>query len=147
VRYIVHHVQDVTDLVLEREATVAAERREAELRAVLESMSDGVYIGSADGITLANRAALAQLGYARREELSRGVGVLTEEIRTRDAATGAVIPAERQPFVRALAGERVAQDVLVRHRVTGEDRVLRCVAAPVVVAGAVVAAVAVNTDV
>jgi PAS domain S-box-containing protein len=41
----------------------------------------------------------------------------------------------------------VVQDVLVRHRVTGEERVVRCAAAPVEVEGRVIAAVAVNTDV
>ncbi|MGZ8455503.1 MAG: PAS domain-containing sensor histidine kinase [Gemmatirosa sp.] len=147
VRCIVHHVQDVTDLVLEREATAAAERRTAELRAVLESMSDGVLIGSVDGISLANRAALRQLGYARPEELHRRIGTLADEVRTRDAASGAAIPIERHAFMRALAGERVVQDLLVRHRVTGEDRVMHCVAAPVVVGGAVIAAVTVHTDV
>jgi PAS domain S-box-containing protein len=147
VRYIVHHVLDVTDLVLEREATAAAERREAELRAVLEAMRDGVFLGSADGIALVNRAALEQLGYARREDFARHIGALAEELHIRDVGTGAIIAEEAQPFVRALAGERAVRDVLVRHRATGEDRVLRCVAAPVVVAGAAVAAVAVSTDI
>ena len=147
VRYLIHQVEDVTARVQERAATVAAERREAELRAVVESMSDAVYIGTAEGITLANPAALDQLGFATREELNRGVATLAEEIRTRDAGTGERIPVEREAFSRALGGERVVQDVLVRHRVTGEDRVVRCAAAPVVVEGRVVAAVAVNSDV
>ena len=147
VRYIVHHVQDITDLVLEREAAAASERREAELRAVLEAMQDGVILGSADGITLANPAALEQVGYARREDFARSIGALAEDLYTRDAATGAVISEEEHPFTRALAGEHAVRDLLVRHRATGEDRVLRFVAAPVVVAGAPVAAVAVSTDV
>jgi PAS domain S-box-containing protein len=147
VRYILHHVLDITDLVLEREATAAAERREAELRAVLEAMRDGVFLGSADGITLVNHAALEQLGYARREDFARRISALAEDLHIRDARTDAVIPKDEHPFVRALAGERVVRDLLVRHRTTGEDRVLRCVAAPVVVAGAPVAAVAVSTDV
>ena len=147
VRWIVHRVEDVTDLFLERAAAAAAERRAAELRAVLESMSDAVYIGGREGITFANRAALDQLGFATREELNRGVATLAEEIQTRDVETGERIPVEREAFSRALAGEQVVQDVRVRHRLTGQDRVLRCAAAPVVVDGAVIAAVAVNTDV
>src|SRR5215207_2386528 len=59
VRYLLHQVEDVTDRVVEREAMAAAERRAAELRAVLESMGDAVYIGTVDGITLANPAAIA----------------------------------------------------------------------------------------
>ena len=129
------------------DAGARAERHAAELEAVIESIPDGVYIGSAAGITRANRAALAQLGYTSREELNRNIGTLAEEIQTRDSATGAVISAEEQAFARALRGAIVVQDVRVRHRVTGEDRILRCAAAPVLVDGEVVAAVAVNTDV
>ncbi|HEX3159631.1 MAG TPA: ATP-binding protein, partial [Gemmatimonadaceae bacterium] len=147
VRYLLHQTEDVTEHALEHEATAAAERRAAELWAVLESMSDAVYIGTAEGITLANQQALDQLGFATREELDRHIGTLAEEIQTRDAETGEWIPAERQAFARALAGERVVQDVRVRHRTTGEDRVVRCTAAPVVVDGRVIAAVAVNADV
>ena len=132
----------------QRERLLAlAESRAAELAAVIRSMPDAVYIGTADGITIANDTALAQLGYRRLEDLGRPVGTLAAEIQTRDEATGEVIPGDRQAFSRALRGERVVQNVIVRHRATGEDRVVRCAAAPVVVDGRVVAAVAVNTDV
>lgn len=130
-----------------RESEAKHRARAAELGTVLESMSDAVYIGGLDGITLANRPALEQLGYESPEELNRPVGALAEEIETRDAATGAFIPTEEQAFARALAGERVVQEVRVRHRRSGEERVVRCAASPVVVGGRVVAAVAVNTDV
>jgi len=132
----------------ERESLLAAERAAtAELRAVLESMPDAVYIGGAQGIRLANQAALDQLGFTSREELNRSVDTLAAEIQTRDPETGEFIPGDQQAFTRALLGERVVQDVVVRHRTAGEDRVVRCAAAPVVVEGRVVAAVAVNTDV
>ncbi|HEV7265302.1 MAG TPA: PAS domain S-box protein [Falsiroseomonas sp.] len=130
-----------------RASFAAAERKAAELRAVLESMPDAVYIGGVEGITLANQPALDQLGFATREELNRHVATLAEEIQTRDAETGAPISVEDQVFTRALGGERVVQDVRVRHRVSGEERIVRCAAAPVVVDGQVTAAVAVNTDV
>ncbi len=124
-----------------------AERRAAELRAVLESMPDAVYIGGVGGITLANQAALDQLGFATHQELNRHVATLAEEIQTRNAETGELLGLEDQAFTRAFGGERVVQDVCVRHRLTGEERVVRCAAAPVVVDGQVIAAVAVNTDV
>ncbi|MES3044983.1 PAS domain S-box protein [Sphingomonas faeni] len=130
-----------------RELYLAAERKAAELEAVLESMSDGVYIGSSEGITLANQVALDQLGFSSREELNRNVAVLAEEVETRDAETGIVIPADEQAFTRAFHGQKVVQDVAVRHRLTGEQRIVRCSAAPVVIDGEVIAAVAVNTDV
>jgi PAS domain S-box-containing protein len=130
-----------------RALLAAAERRAAELRAVLESMPDAVYIGGLDGITLANQPALDQLGFTSREELNRHVGTLAEEIDTRDAMTRASITVEDQAFTRALGGERVVQDVRVRHRLSGDERIVRCAAAPVVIDGKVIAAVAVNTDV
>jgi len=128
-------------------AGVAGGSAAAELRAVIESMSDAVYIGGISGMTFTNQAALDQLGFVTREELNRSIGTLAAEIHTRDAATGAYIPAEEQAFSRALRGERVVQDVIVRHRTCGEDRIVRCAAAPVILDGRVVAAVAVNTDV
>ena len=122
-------------------------RRVAELYAMLEGISDAVYIGNAEGITLANQAALDQLGFTSREELNRGIGTLAAEINTRDAKTGVTIPPEKQAFARALGGERVIQDVMVRHRLTGEELIVRCAASPVILDGKVIAAVAINTDV
>jgi PAS domain S-box-containing protein len=130
-----------------RSALQAAELSAAEIRAVLESMPDAVYIGTADGITLANQSALDQLGFSSRDDLNRHVAMLAEEIQTREVETGAFIPVEKQAFMRAFGGERVVQDVRVRHRLTGEDRIVRCAAAPVMIGGQVIAAVAVNTDI
>ncbi|WP_206239922.1 PAS domain-containing protein [Novosphingobium terrae] len=125
----------------------ASQRQTAELQAVLESMPDGVYIGGAQGITIANQPALDQLGFATREELNRDVGTLADEIDTRDATTGELIAVADQAFTRALGGERVVRDVIVRHRISGEERIVRSAAAPVKIDGQVIAAVAVNTDV
>ena len=124
-----------------------AERKAAELRAILESMPDGVYIGTPEGITLANQPALDQLGFATYEEMNRHVSTLADEVQTRDAETGELIAFEDQAFTRAFGGERVVRNVRVRHRLTGEERVVRSAAAPVVIDGQVIAAVAVNTDV
>jgi PAS domain S-box-containing protein len=124
-----------------------AERKAAEMEAVLESMPDAVYIGTSEGISLANQHALDQLGFTSREELNRQVATLAEEIATRDVETGAFIPIEDQAFTRAFAGERIVQNVRVRHRLTGEERIVRCAASPVMIDGQVIAAVAVNTDI
>ncbi len=118
-----------------------------ELRAVIESLNDAIYIGGLNGITLANQVALDQLGYRSTEELNRNIGALAQEIDTRDANTGEQIALERQPFARALGGEKVVQEVKVRHLRTGEERILRSAAAPVVMGGKVIAAVAINTDI
>jgi PAS domain S-box-containing protein len=149
---ILQHVVEVTAQVRARleveEARRAAETRAATLSAILESIPDGLYVGTLEGITAANRPALEQLGFRSLVELNRAVPTLADEIRTRDPATGRRLTPEEEPFARALIhGERVVRDVLVRHRGTGEDRVVRCAAAPVRVDGEVAAAVAVNTDV
>ena len=54
---------------------------------------------------------------------------------------------EQRPVARALRGEMSIHDMLICDRRTREDRVVRCAAGPVFVDGAVVAAVAVNTDI
>jgi PAS domain S-box-containing protein len=119
----------------------------AELRAIVESIGDAVYVGRIDGITLGNQAALEQLGYKTLDELNRHVGMLADEIQTRNTDTGELIPAEKQPFSRALAGEHVIQEVQINHRLTGEKRIVRTAASPVILEGKVFAAVAVNTDI
>lgn len=125
----------------------AAERKAAELQAVLESMPDAVYLGGPEGITLVNQVALDQLGFSNREELKRNIAELATDIDTCDAVTGEFIPPEKQAFARAARGERIIQDVQIRHRKSGDVRIVRCAAAPVVIDGQVIAAVAVNTDV
>ena len=130
-----------------RESEDRCRTQNAELLAVLESMSDGVYIGNRDGITLANQAALDQLGYATREELNRSIASLSEEINNRHPETGLRIADQDLPFLRALDGEQVVKEVLVRHRQSGEDRVMRSAASPIRIDGKLVGAVAVNTDI
>jgi signal transduction histidine kinase len=56
------------------------------------------------------------------------------------------MPLEEQVFVKALGGERTAREVLLRHRGTGEDVVVRSSAAPIRLGDRTVGAVAVHTD-
>jgi PAS domain S-box-containing protein len=151
IEFVVGISQEITEMQALKERLRNTEdhyhSRLAELHATLESISDAVYIGNAEGITLANQAALDQLGFTSKEELNRGIETLAAEINTRDAATGEALQPEQQPFARAFAGERVTQDVLVRHRLSGHELVVRCAASPVIHEGKVIAAVAVNTDV
>lgn len=119
----------------------------AQLKATLQSISDAVYIGDFSGITLANQPALDQLGYSSYEELNKNIGILSEEIQTRNAETGEIILPRDQAFAQALLGKHVTKNVRVLHRKSGKERILRSSAAPVIVDGKVVAAVAVNTDI
>jgi PAS domain S-box-containing protein len=133
--------------VAAHQANVALSKRIAELNAIIESIPDAVYIGTAEGIEWANDDALAQLGYRSVEELNRHIAELCEQIQTRYFNTGKRIPPEDEGFARALRGEQVVRDVVVRHLQSGEDRILRSATAPIRVNGEVTSAVAVNTDI
>lgn len=135
---------DVTAQVLARRA---AETARAELEAIFHSLPEAVYVGDASGITRANPLALTMLGYDNLSDLNRNIGTLAEEIQTRRADTGELIPVEGQAFTHALQGSQDEQEVRVRDVKTGEERVVRCSAAPIKVGGEVVGAVAVNTDI
>ena len=146
------HGVDVTELVRARKAIEAsrdeAQNRAATLAAIFESIPDAVFVANADGVTSANAPALEQFGFTTPAELHRAIPVLAAEMQTRDPETGRELNPEELPLMRAIgAGVRSARDLLVRHRVSGEDRILRCSAAPVIVDGKVVAGVCVNTDV
>ncbi|MBU8900510.1 PAS domain-containing sensor histidine kinase [Corallococcus sp. M34] len=140
------------DAALERELSehgppMRASKASAELEAIFASMVDAVYVGTRDGITRANGPALEQLGYDSIEALNRNIGTLAREIQTRRADTGEPISMAEQAFSHALSGERDVQEVLIRHRKTGEDRVVRAACGPIVMDGHVVGAVAINTDI
>jgi PAS domain S-box-containing protein len=121
-------------------------RRAAELEAVLNSIPEAIYVGDASGIKRANRAALEMLGYRTLEELDKDIGTLVEEIQTR-YIDGTPMPLDEQVYVKALRGERTAREVLLRHRGTGEDVVVRSSAAPIRIGDRIVGAVAVHTDI
>jgi PAS domain S-box-containing protein len=143
--------RDIEDAKQAEEALRASEEQNrneaARLRSILKSISDAVYIGDASGITLANQPALDQLGYESYDDLNRHIGELSVEIQTRDAETNEIISPEQQAFARALAGEYVTQNVTIRKRKDGSERILRSAASPVEVDGKIIAAVAVNTDI
>ena len=119
----------------------------AALSAVIESIPEAVYIGTLDGFTVVNAAALAEMRCESIDALNRDRGLLSTELQIREAGSGAPLDPPQRPFARALRGEKTIQDVLVRDLRTREDRVLRCAAGPVVVDGEVVGAVAINTDI
>ncbi|HET9451871.1 MAG TPA: PAS domain-containing protein, partial [Aggregicoccus sp.] len=135
---------EVTEQVRARHEAEAAR---AELEAIFQSLPDAVYVGDRTGIQRANAPALRMLGYDSVAQLQRAIGTLAQEIQTRRADTGEFISPEDQAFSRALRGQPDVQEVRVRHLKTGEERVLRCAAAPIRVGDAVVGAVAINTDI
>ena len=122
-------------------------RGAAELSAVVGSIPEAVYIGTTSGFTMVNAGALAETRCESIEELNRDFGLTGAELEPRHVATGAPLEPSERPFARALRGETLIQDVIVRDRRAQTDRVMRCAAGPVVVDGRVVAAVVVHTDI
>lgn len=135
---------ETTDKV---KARAEAIRGAAELSAVIRSIPEAVYIGTTAGFTLVNAAALTEMRCESLEQLNRNTAIIGEEMDVREADGGAPMHILQRPFARALRGETLIQDLLVRDRATREERVLRCAAGPVMVDGAVVAAVVINTDI
>src|SRR5262245_25923602 len=75
----------------------------AQLHATIESMPDAVVIGTADRITLANRAAVDWFGLELGEV--NGAADLVTRIEARAADTGEAIEPADAPFARAIRGE------------------------------------------
>ena len=128
-------------------ARADAIRGAAELSAVVGSIPEAVYIGTMGEFTMVNAGALAETRCDSIEELNRSLELINTEMQPHDAKTGAPMDPSRWPFARGLRGETVIQDLLVRDRRTREGRVLRCAVGPVLIDGAVVAAVVVSTDI
>jgi PAS domain S-box-containing protein len=122
-------------------------RRAAELEAVIDSMPAAVFIGSEQGITMANRVGLEQLGFESVEALNHPIPELSERLQNRDVTTGQRLAPGMEPFARSLRGERVDAEVASRHLRSGSEVVHRVISAPIRVGGQTVGAVAVNTDI
>ena len=137
-------LQDVTGY---KRALREAARRAAEFEAVLQSIPAAVYIGDADGVAIANETGLRELGFGSVAEIRDAAAPVGDRLNVRDAATGEAVPPSNRGFARALRGERVDTELLIRHGQTGDDRVHRVIAAPIMLDGDIVGAVAVTQDI
>jgi signal transduction histidine kinase len=124
-----------------------AETRAAELAAVIEAIPDAVLVGDANGFRHANRAALSMLAARSIEDVNRRFQAPGHEAGIRRAGTGEPIPRAQWPFVRALRGETVSEEIAVADARTGDDIVVRTAAAPVRLGERIAGAVVVATDV
>ena len=124
-----------------------ATRQAAEMAAVIEQMPAGVYLGTKDGISLSNRLGREMLGLDTADDLAHSIPTLAATLETRYADTGERILPEDEIFSKALRGERVEREVILRNTRTGQDLVVRSAAAPIMENGRIVGAVAINSDV
>jgi PAS domain S-box-containing protein len=134
-------------LVVQNDQLFAAERRRSEeLQAVLEGVDAGITLVAADGSIRLRNAAAAKL--TRRPKYRGTLAENTATYHLRDAATGAVVPADQTPVARALRGKHARDVRLLMRDGHGRDRIMLSSSNPVRDgAGHVVAAVTIFRDV
>jgi PAS domain S-box-containing protein len=132
-------------LASERAAHHTVERQAAVLNAALEAIPDGLYIGHAGGITQCNAPALAMLGATSLQDLQDGIAEMGRKFRVRRERHGPPVEPDELPFARALKGEQAVLETWAT-KPSGEDVFIRGTAAPIVVEGEIVGAVALNSD-
>jgi len=106
-----------------------------------------MYIGDEHGISMANAAALEMVGFNSLEPLRAGMSDLDRRLEVRDPETRQRLAPEDQVFERALHGDAMTRDVLVRHQKTGADVVVRSSAAPIRLDDRIIGVVAINVDI
>src|SRR3954451_699932 len=99
-----------------------AEHRAAELRGVLESIPEAVYIADRKGITMTNRSGVELLGVTDAGQALLNHGEIRERIR--DAATGDEIEEMETGFARAFKGETTVRELVIL-RGGGDERIIR----------------------
>jgi signal transduction histidine kinase/PAS domain-containing protein len=130
-----------------RELHAVAERRRAELDAIIESMPDAVYIGNENGITQCNGPALRMLGAVSLEDLQARIGELGTKFAIRWPHNNQLLKPEELQFNRALGGQTAIDEVLATDLKTGEDVYIRAASAPIIHDGRILGAVAINLDI
>jgi PAS domain S-box-containing protein len=118
-----------------------------ELNAVIEAISDAVYIGNFHGITHCNTSGLRMLGAQSLKDLQERISELGKKFNVRWPDTEQPLGEEELQFTRALRGETVIEEVLATNAQTGKDVYIRAADAPVTLNGKIIGAVAVNSDI
>jgi len=124
----------------------AADRRTAQLSAVIESIADAIFIADAHGIKIANRRALELMGLSSAEQLPVPYPELIARMHPRDVETGRALADTETGFARALRGETSVNQIIVR-RPDGEERILRTAVSPIEIGGRIELVVSVATDI
>jgi transcriptional regulator with GAF, ATPase, and Fis domain len=120
--------------------------KRTEMNAILDTTPNAVCIVSTDGLTRCNPAALRMFGAASLQALrtiflgnGQGLGLRWPDSRL-------LLREEERPLTRALKGEQVTEILLANHAETGEELMLRVTAAPILVLGRVIGALAIHSD-
>jgi len=114
-----------------REPALPALTPEA-LQAMLDRLPDAVVVTAPGGtVVAANEAALSQLGDETAGDVGDRFEAIAEHIEVRDTH-GRIVPPERWPTARALAGEAVqGVEIVTTDRRTGDVRISEVDAGPV----------------
>lgn len=113
------------------EANRLAETSLAQLRATIDSMTEGVYVGDERGEPLLFNPALLRIYGFSPDASPRSLGELVSLVEVLDV-DGKPVPASERPIMRALRGEAVRQlELKIRQKDTGKEMVLSHNAAPV----------------
>lgn len=123
-----------------------AERRAAELTAVIESIPEAVFIADQHRFTIANRRALELLGVSSIDDLPASHIDTLGFIKARYAKTGEPIAEQESGFVRAFRGETTVYELAIV-RAGGEERIVRSAIAPIEAGGQIELAVGITTDI
>lgn len=136
-------------LALRREQSLRgeAERRAAELDAIIESMPEAVLISDLERVVRVNRAALESMQFDSLDELNRHFTQLREIFDIRGVDTGERLPRESMPMYRALRGKEAQVEFTYLTRRTKEKRTALLRSTPVREAGEVTGAVIMQVDV
>ena len=118
-----------------------------QLKAILESVHDAIYIGDKEGMSLCNQHCMELLGCTQSTELSGDINDFSQKVNSRFARNGKKVSKENEPFSRALQGEKVVDELILTNLKTGKDMFVRCAASPVYLNQEIMGAVAVYTDI
>ncbi|WIL21101.1 sigma 54-interacting transcriptional regulator [Geothrix sp.] len=117
------------------------------MTAILDTTPNAVFILTHEGITRCNKAAVRMLGVASLNELRSRYGRRGEGFLLRWPKNLLPLREEEHPLTRAFKGEKVTEVVLAIHAGTGEEITLKVTAAPIVVKGKIIGAVAIHSDI
>ena len=128
-------------------STAAALKSSSELSAVIDGMTDAVFIGTPRGLSLVNRPGLEMLGIADLQPVNAPLAELSAVWRGRRADTGEAYAIGESPLSRALRGETVSEESIIQPVNGADERLVRVHASPIRRDGVITGAVAICSDI